>query len=293
MEKIEKKYTIKNFVIDRNNINDFEIMKDRRMIRKFHVSKINGVLLSGKNPVGVLTVNNRFGKYRIIDGNHRVEAIKNFYSYKKANEDIKIECVLKVFEGLSDDEERNIYTNEATRRNESYEDRLNIYKNTIRMWKLLADPINTFPCNISIYSQKKSLRFRVILDALYINNISTDGGFSPGSLRMDDLVPFALERKFIDYQNMREFINFFIEVFGEIETDNVFVKNHVFIPLFDIYMRNRKIQSIKTVKNRFSKLIGRNELMSAMMVSGREGKMRIRELMITYVNIGHSKNKFV
>ena len=293
MEKIEKKYTIKNFVIDRNNINDFEIMKDRRMIRKFHVSKINGVLLSGKNPVGVLTVNNRFGKYRIIDGNHRVEAIKNFYSYKKANEDIKIECVLKVFEGLSDDEERNIYTNEATRRNESYEDRLNIYKNTIRMWKLLADPINTFPCNISIYSQKKSLRFRVILDALYINNISTDGGFSPGSLRMDDLVPFALERKFIDYQNMREFINFFIEVFGEIETDNVFVKNHVFIPLFDIYMRNRKIQSIKTVKNRFSKLIGRNELMSAMMVSGREGKMRIRELMIAYVNIGHSKNKFV
>ena len=268
-------------------------MKDRRMIRKAHVSKINGVLLSGKNPVGVLTVNNRFGKYRIIDGNHRVEAIKNFYSYKKANEDIKIECVLKVFEGLSDDEERNIYTNEATRRNESYEDRLNIYKNTIRMWKLLADPINTFPCNISIYSQKKSLRFRVILDALYINNISTDGGFSPGSLRMDDLVPFALERKFIDYQNMREFINFFIEVFGEIETDNVFVKKHVFIPLFDIYMRNRKIQSIKTVKNRFSKLIGRNELMSAMMVSGREGKMRIRELMITYVNIGHSKNKFV
>lgn len=293
MEKIEKKYTIKNFVIDRNNINDFEIMKDRRMIRKAHVSKINGVLLSGKNPVGVLTVNNRFGKYRIIDGNHRVEAIKNFYSYKKANEDIKIECVLKVFEGLSDDEERKIYTNEATRRNESYEDRLNIYKNTIRMWKLLADPINTFPCNISIYSQKKSLRFRVILDALYINNISTDGGFSPGSLRMDDLVPFALERKFIDYQNMREFINFFIEVFGEIETDNVFVKKHVFIPLFDIYMRNRKIQSIKTVKNRFSKLIGRNELMSAMMVSGREGKMRIRELMIAYVNIGHSKNKFV
>ena len=81
-------------------------------------------------------MNKTKGKMRLIDGNHRIEAVRKFYSYRREENRPKIECILKVYQDLTEEEERQVYSDEAKRRNESFEDRLNLYKDSLPFWKL-------------------------------------------------------------------------------------------------------------------------------------------------------------
>jgi len=67
----------------------------------------------------------------------------------------------------------------------------------------------------------------------------------------------------------------------------------VWIPLFDIYMKNKERNRDKKLQQRFKKIIGRNEVLIAIQTVGRESQIKIRETMLKYMNVGHSKNKFI
>jgi len=289
----KREYTIENFTIDPVTIDQFEIIPNRRQVSELQVAKIHGVLIAGKNPIGVLIVNKRGGQYRLIDGNHRIEAIKRFYSYREIFKDTKIECILKVYENLTDEEEREVYSDEATRRNESYEDRLNIYKDTIMFWKLLNDPVNTFPCKVSIYQAKDVLRFRAILYALSTIKNSTGSGYHPTYLRKEELIPFAKSLTYDDFVLLKEFVSFFQETFGKIGKENAYTSAQYFIPIFDIYTKNRQHCNDATFKERFQRFIGRADIMNYSNSIGRESQSKIRALMIGYANHRVSKNLFV
>ena len=292
-EKLERTYEMEKFTLTPENISEFEVMPDRRQILEGWVKSIHGTLREGKNPVGILTVNLKNGKYRIIDGNHRIEACKRFFSYK-VNAKLQIECYLKIYKDLNEDQERETYVDESKRRNESYEDRLNIYKSTITFWKLLKDPLTVFPCEVNIYNAKHSIKFRTLLNAIYTFKTTQDRGYSTVSLHRDSLVPFALDVLYEDYENMRDFIILFKETFGEIESENLFCRSQTFIPLFDIYMRNLSKKDTLNFRERFKKVLGRNELLNLMKgAAGREMQTRIRELLVQYMNIGCSKNEFI
>lgn len=288
---------MENFALTSNNLKKFEIMAGRRKISETHVRQIHGAILNNKNPIGIITVNKKNDKLRVIDGNHRIEAVKRYFTYRKTHADNKIECVLKVFENLTDDEERNVYVNEAKRKNETHEDRLNLYRSDITFWKLLQDFTQEFPCQVSIYNSKKALRLRNILNAFYTYKLSSEKeGFVPSNLKKDDIVEFAQELDFDDFLLLKDFISFFKNVYGKIESDNIFVSKHLFISIFDIYSRNKKtrekIGDKKTIK-RFSNLIGRNELMNLSNLGGRENHIRVREIMIKYLNHRAEINLFI
>ncbi len=290
---LSKNYEVINFKIDRNNINEFGIMENRRQVSDSQVSQISGALNQGKNPIGVLIVNFRDGKYRLIDGNHRVEAIKKFLSYKPKNEEIVIECILKVYKNLTDEEERQIYSDEAKRRNESYEDRLNLYKDTLQFWKLLQDRLNSFPCRVSIYNTKDGLKFRNVLNALYTVKLSNKKGFVTGNLKKEEMVRFANELNYDDFVFLKDFMEFFQQIFGKIGTENKYTKVQFFCPLIDIYAKNISRKKEKDFNRRFETLIGRTDILTYMNTAGKEWKIKIRELMIGYMNHGISARKFI
>lgn len=296
METVRKKdYKIREYTIDSKNINEFEIMSNRRQICGPHVKGMHQVIIDGKNPIGVVIVNIRNGKMRLIDGNHRIESVKRFYNYggRESYKDVKIECVLKVYEGLSDEEEMDIYSKEAKRRNESYEDRLTMYKDSITFWKLLNDPLNTFPCKVTVYPTVESLKFRTVLSAIATMKGNKEGGkYSPVYLGKEDIVEFAKSLNYEDYILFKEFAKFFIEIYGKVTENNIFLRSQFFMPLFDIYAKNRQFIENPTFAERFRRIIGQPDLMSYHNMGGREAQISVRRVMVEHMNYRTSKNLF-
>jgi hypothetical protein len=289
----KKGYTIEPFTITSETINDFKIIANRRQISESHVGRIHGALLNDKNPIGVLIVNKRGHDMRLIDGNHRIEAIKKFYSYRISHNGIKIECILKVYSELTDEQEREVYSDEAKRKNESYEDRLNLYKDTITFWKLLNDRLAPFPCKVTIYNAKESLRFRVILNAFYTAKRNSEQGYTSQYVNKEGMVEFAKELNYDDFTLFKEFVTFLIRVFGAIGEENIYLRTQFFIPLFDIYVRNRHYKDERNFDERFSRIIGRADLLSYVHMGGREAQVKVRELMLSYTNYHIASHLFI
>ncbi len=290
-ETIKKGYALETMIVSRENIDDFEIMETRRQIGEFHIRNILAALGGGKNSIGIIIVNKKRNVMRLIDGNHRIEALRRFLN-RRTQENTKVEVTLKVYKELTDEEERKVYTIEATRRNESYEDRLNMYKDTIIIWKLFSERESDFPCKVTIYSSKVSLRFRNILNAIHTAKNSTKKGYNPLYLRKDNMVEFAQDLKYDDYTLMKEFVLFFQSAFGRVESSNMYSRPNFFVPLYNIYVRN-KGKNGKKMTERFRRIIGRSELINLMNTHGREDQKRIRDIMIGYMNHGVSKNLFI
>lgn len=296
MEKktFEREYKLERFVITPESIEHFEVMKNRRQISPKHLRQIHGAILSGKNPVGILIINKKNGMKRIIDGNHRIEAVKRFYGYKKSHKDVKIVCTLKVYENLTEDEERKVYTDEAKRKSESSEDRLNMYKDSITFWGLLQDNLKQFPCRVTIYPSVKALKFRTILDALYVSKRDKSKGYAPIYLTKDDIVSFAQEIGFADFVLLKEFVQLFIGVFGDVNIHNVLCLKQGFVPLFDIYAKNQANFSKLVIVERFKRILGKADiLMNINMGIGRETQQKVRDLMVNHMNHGIHKNLFI
>ena len=291
MNELKKDFTIENFMITSESISKFEIMENRRQVGESHVGKIHGALMKGKNPMGVLIVNELNNRWRLIDGNHRIDAVKRFYGYKSENKKVKIECVVRVYKDLSNDEERQIYSNEANRKNESHEDRLNMYKDTITFWKLTQDKLNEFPCRVSIYPQQYSLRFRTILDSLCTVKSEMNNGYAPKYLRKEDLIIFARDCNYDDLVTVKKFVRIFQEVFGQISRENIFVRRQGFIPLFDIFYKNFRTEKEQKVKERLSLIVGKSDILMYLNMQGREAQQTIRSLMVNYINKGKSYTK--
>lgn len=293
MNIIKREYEIEKFDLSPENLDKFEIMPNRRQIGEVHVGKIHAVLLRGQNPIGVLIVNEKNGKYRLIDGNHRIEALKRFYGYRKENKKISVQCIVKKYKNLSEDEEREIYSNEAKRKNESHEDRLNMYKDKMVFWKLTQDITNEFPCPVSIYPSKKSLRFRTILDALCTVKSEMKNGYVPRYLSKEELVNFTMDLGYEDFLVMKKFMRLFQQVFGEVSKDNILLRRQGFLPLFDIFVKNFHTSKDDLIKKRFELIIGKSDLLMYLNMQGREAQQKIRDIMLGYMNKNRTTNKLI
>ncbi|KKL78906.1 hypothetical protein LCGC14_2020180 [marine sediment metagenome] len=293
-KKYERDYKMEKFVITSETIKDFAIMDNRRQISEMHSRQIHGAILSGKNPIGILIVNKKKGKIRIIDGNHRIEAVKKFYGYRKTHKDVKIECTLKVYENLDEDQEKQIYADEARRKNESHEDRLNMYKDDIIFWKILQEGARGFPCRVTIYPSAKALKFRNIIDALCVSKRDHSKGYSPIYLRKEELVGFAQDLLWDDFLLMKDFMGMFLGVYGDVSKNNILCSKQAFIPLFDIYAKNRNGFSKEKMADRFGRILGKSDiLMQINMGTGRETQIKMRELMVAHMNHGVHKRLFI
>jgi len=291
-ETIKKGYEIETMMVTKDNINKFEVMENRRQIGEYHVRNILASLGRGKNSMGVIIVNRKQNRIRLIDGNHRIEALRRFLN-RRINEKTKVEVTLKVYRDLDEEEERITYTIEATRKNESYEDRLNMYKDTIIFWKLVSNPLKSFPCSVTIYGSNKSMRFRNLLNALYSTESSSEKGYNPVYLKKNNIVEFAQDANFEDFRLMKEFMTFFQDTFGRVESSNMYLKTQFFQPLFDVYIRNRSQKDSRAFQERFRKIMGRSELLMFLNTTGRENQKRIREIMIEYMNYNIQTKLFI
>ena len=111
MTKIEPKYVMKTAEIDKVSINRFFIYEEER--RKIRLGKVKSIVAQFSNkdnkkqhfdaPLVVNEINN---KQNIIDGNHRIEAIKEQILRDKQ---FKIKLWMAIYRDLTREQEREIY----------------------------------------------------------------------------------------------------------------------------------------------------------------------------------------
>jgi hypothetical protein len=70
------KMLFKNFDLTLENSSKFEVAKFERQVYKSHFNRLKRAIINGELLDNVLTVIPSGNRYRIIDGQHRIEALK-------------------------------------------------------------------------------------------------------------------------------------------------------------------------------------------------------------------------
>ena len=159
---LEPDYEIQNLIINDANLNNFEIIEDeRRAIRLSQVNKIESSM--GQNGGGhfdvPIVLNKKEGKYRIVDGNHRYEAIKKRIAKDAAFKIIVCACV---YHNLTRDEERKLYSKWSSPIKENADDFLQQYWKTVPLGdKILAE------LPVAIYQSEHKMSLRNFMNAYF------------------------------------------------------------------------------------------------------------------------------
>lgn len=219
-EVIDKK-TVKNFVSD---------LKMRRMIRPNKVKTLLTELRNARHFSSPIVTNKINGKYRLIDGNHRFEAINQII---KENPSFKIEIWNAIHRGLSLDEERQVFKIWNIGTKQSPDDFLKIYWDTIPLGRILLDKI---PC--TIYRHPTKIRAKTIVSAHF--------GATTASNKFTGLYRCGVETmlkkyKALTHQDIKMMMAFMKdmgEVFGAFNPKYPFWKTSPVSAFYTIWMNN-------------------------------------------------------
>lgn len=99
-------YTLESINVDPETIKDFEFMSYKRDLRIGHCGDISTKMKVLKVFQAPLVLNKVNNKYRIIDGNHRIEACRRVFRFDKA----PISFTALVYNNLNANKERAIFS---------------------------------------------------------------------------------------------------------------------------------------------------------------------------------------
>ena len=114
-------YTQKRYTITHRNINEFVRPHWHRDFRQSHIDNIRRGINRGNHFSETITVNVSKNKYAVINGNHRIQAIRHIIGNDK---DFTIQIRLTVYHGLDREEEIKLYNIINTAKAETLIDRI-------------------------------------------------------------------------------------------------------------------------------------------------------------------------
>lgn len=229
-------YKTKKYEISLKDIETekFELLLNRRKIRPQTVDGILHNLNSGKHFDSPFVVHKKNGRFQLIDGNHRYEAIAKFLDQHPKN---RIEVTLNIYEGLTEQQLKDLYTAWNLGKKQSTNDVVKQYKDDISIFAMLE---RDFPCSITVYGGSNAVSFFKLVGAYLASQAPTfQGGFIGTPW---DFVRKAQALVKQDVNNMKVFMKEFIEIFGPIK-NNRFLRTTPFVALMRIWMDNRHIFS--------------------------------------------------
>jgi len=280
-KNMKTNYIVEKFIVTKSNVNGFVIV-NKRNTRMAQVHKILRALNDDTHFEAPFVVNRRDKKIRVIDGHHRIEAMKKFYEMD-GNEDEQIEIVMATYKNLTDEEERDMYTkwNIAIRQNTH--DFINSYKETIPMFERLTSEL---PC--TIYGTKTKIRIKNLTEAWFVSQISTSfqGGVSWTNYVFVENMQNLTDA---DIDEIKDTFSIMWEIFNPYSyTDFVGMspfKTTPFIAIFSIIQRNKKRLSLDYMKKRMkTKLASRSQLLSSYNQGGRKACQLAHEKFLSELN---------
>ena len=281
-QELSLPYVMKKILVDKNSIKNFVINEEER--RKIRGGKVKEILCQLNQAVhfnSPIVVNEKAtDAFHLIDGNHRIEAIKLKIGIDK---EFKISLWVAVYRNLNEEERRNIYKLWNIGITQSATDFLKAY------WK-------TIPCGnemlkrlpITIYGDKKRLSAKLLVGS-YINSKKQrnfEGGYGSGKEKtVSDFCDVTSE----DISELKEFSDFMEKIFGRYSTESIFYKSTPVAALMRIWYDNKSNKKLpKIFKKEFASKVAQWE--QSAKSGGREAckffydfaKTRIRKLGVLF-----------
>ena len=280
--------TTHKLVLTKDNISKiFVKMGNRRKLRKGIINKLVRVLESGKHFETPLMTNRVNEKERLLDGNHRVEAIEKYLD-KYPN--MKVEVWVFSYDNLNTDDEKKMYTiwNLGTKQNTN--DYIKQYWNDISIVKKMRS--NGFPCDVSPFWTSSSIEFKILV-AGYLGTKESvyNGGFTGNPMEFIELSK-QLDEK--DYNIIKSFLKEYISVFGNPDKKNPHYSQSIFCGLFRIWSDNLHQRTFEEINNAFIKLRGHERVIYYCSLGwGRQIANQCRIDLLNAINNNRTKNLFV
>lgn len=244
------------------------------------------MLSSGDHFETPFVVNKKNGKYRLIDGNHRLVAIERFL---KRNKDNKITVGLCWYDNITEEEERKKYTKWNIGSKQSVNDFVNLYYKDIPITKSLRKPM--FPVNINAYPNPNGIQFKLLIGS-YLKS-QEEGGYKGSTMSAVKLIEKACELKKTDLNIIKQFVEEYVEVFGLPDKVNPHYKSACLAATADIWFRNRTGYNPDEMKTRLVKLrMCERVVFWSGMGGSRTNSAQARKDFIHVIN-GNRKNKLM
>ena len=288
---IKLNYEIKKIIINKDNLDKFVVDdSNRRKIRDFRVQKLFSILDADEHFETGFMVNEVNNKYRLIDGNHRYEAIKLFL---KKHPERSIEVNLSIYYDLTREQESLMFNKWNLGLKVSILDFIQQHKDDIGIF---YDVVNKdFSCNIQIYPNNKSFTFYNLISAYYSathGNIFIGGWIGGG----EKFVEYSKSLNNYDITIIKDFINDFQNVFGKVEGLNRYCKTSIFMPLFRLWydnVHNAGMTSEDFNRMMESKIFGSQRVLEFSRLGGRGSSQLSRKIMLELLNEKRNKNLFI
>lgn len=228
-------YGTKRIIIDVKDISLFARLANPRPLRESQVAYLKRVLGNGgslKTPIVVNDVGTGGHHYRVVDGNHRLEAIKQLL---ESRPDLRFEAEFCIYNHLSEKQEAELF--EAVNRAVKVTP-LDMFTVRQKEYPIVALLQQGFPTYIGMTNTTVKKGFRILTFlrayAFRLNPIVTGGTWKDADRTWTEIK--SLGEK--DYESMKEFAEDFIEAFGEPGSMNPFSKISPLFSLMKIYYWN-------------------------------------------------------
>ena len=256
MKCIKPKHNKVLYEINKDSINNFSLLlEERRQLRSGKIKGIRVALENGEHFESDIVVNKINGKYRVIDGNHRIEAIIDYLNKFPEN---SIKVYLAKYENLSmaQDEqmrkekmrvgERNIYSTWNKGTPENATDYLQQHFKTIPLGDVMLKLLPT-----TIYQTVNTMPLKM-LAGNHVNARAAkkfEGGYSAGGEKtLADFKTITMQ----DIKIMRAFCQDMEEIFGKYYKNNPHYRTTAMAAFYRIWYDNRtninRDQLIKTFR---------------------------------------------
>lgn len=230
-EHIKEPYTVKIEVINKSRIHKFVRPEWHRDFRDVHVRSIRNGVLTGKHFIGCITVNEVNDTFRILDGNHRMEAMRQILKeYPK----FKIEIRIQKYINLSKEQELEVYTILNRHKPETVLDFIKAY--CIRSY-FVKEAAKNFPIRVLFRQRGKGDVNSLSIIAVCFPYIHRQDNSFVGSVAKDTANSIN-EFENMDVERMRNFFNFYKRVFGDIVKDNLYSDTNLISVIAKIYYTN-------------------------------------------------------
>ena len=144
---------LEKIIVDESNVAQFVKPNYCRNIRKSIVEKIMASFAEMRHFDDPIVVNKIDSTYRIIDGNHRFTAVKD---YIEKNPGTSVEVPLSIYENLTELEKKDIFDMLSDVAKQTLNDFIKIHFDEVPIFKRVE---RQFPISVNIYSSQEAICF--------------------------------------------------------------------------------------------------------------------------------------
>lgn len=225
------------FDLNKKNIDNFIPIRNQRAIRRNQVSRLKSAIRNGEyieaSPIFVSSSRKIVGagKVVVIDGNHRILAIRELLQQKF---DTSFSVTLAVFHNIPESLQRDVYDRIAKQVPQTINDLINLHKDEFILWEIINK--KPFPTKTTIYPSQLAVDLRTLLNML--DSSAKQKKSSMVGLSRDEILSVGRNTTEDDFYTLSEFFKVFVATFGEVGKNNRYCNSNFLLPLFYVWKRN-------------------------------------------------------